>query len=71
MPRPKKKSRIEHLADALDAAHKAGVSLEAIDLRTCTRDLRELIKGARAKQQQLRDTVVEAMKTDVPDAPPT
>lgn len=70
MPRPKKKSRIEHLADALDAANKAGVSLEAIDLRTCTRELRELVKGARAKQQQLRDALVETMQADLPVQPP-
>lgn len=69
MPRRRPKARIEHLADALEAAQKAGVSLSAIDLRTCTKDIRQLVKDCRAAQEHLVTTVTEAMKADLPVPP--
>lgn len=66
MPRKREKTRLDHLADALAAAHTAGAALGAIDLRTTSGELRAAVKGAREAAETLRTELQRAILADVP-----
>ena len=66
MPRPKVKSRIEHLADAHGQLLKALSSLQHVDLRTTRGELREAIRVARDSGTAALTAVEVAIKADTP-----
>lgn len=68
MKRPKR--RLDHLVDAFEACQKAGVSLSEIELRTCSRDLKDQVKMARQAQKDLAKALGLAITVDLPTKPP-
>lgn len=63
------KTRIHHLADALDQLQKSQDSLLAIDLRACRADLRTQVKETREVVASAIDLAVACMKADAPEVP--
>lgn len=68
-PRPRApKTRVEHLADAVEALQAAQKSLGNVDLRKVpkTGGLRGKISNARTATDGALDAALEAIKADVP-----
>lgn len=70
MPRPKVKSRVQHLADAHGRLLQAQASLKEVDLRTTSGELREQVRDARDQVGAALTAVQRAIELDTP-APPT
>lgn len=66
MPRRRPKTRVDHLVDALEALEKASASLQAVNLRTTSGDLRKKLRSSRELSTQARAELVEALRLDVP-----
>ena len=66
MPRPKIKTRIEHLADAHSFLLRAQQSLGEVDLRTTTGDLRAAIRTGREQTAAALAALQTAITHDVP-----
>lgn len=63
------KTRMHHLAEALDHLHSSEVALQAIDLRQCRGELRERIKDCREQVAAAIEDATVAMRIDVPAVP--
>ena len=66
MPRPKVKTRIEHLADAHGHLAKAAASLSHIDLRSTRGELRDAIRDARDATLAASAAVEVGIRADLP-----
>lgn len=66
MPRPKVKSRVQHLADAHSRLLLAQASLKEVDLRTTSGELREQIRDARDQVDAGLTAVQHAIQLDTP-----
>lgn len=64
-------TRVEQLAEALKAAQESAALLLAIDLRTCTREIRDSVKEGRNAAKQLVGSLEDALALDEPIAPRT
>lgn len=62
-------TRVEQLAEALAAAQESEALLLAIDLRTCTRELRDTLKKGRLAARALCSSIEDTLALDEP-APP-
>lgn len=66
MPRRRPKNRVDHLVDALEALEKASASLQMVNLRTTSGDLRKKLRSTRELSAQARTELVDALRLDVP-----
>jgi ribosomal protein S20 len=65
------KTRIHHLADALEQLQRSQEALMAVDLRSCKSDLRAYVKASREQVAAAIEQTEAAMHADVPDVPRT
>lgn len=68
-PRRRAKTRVDNLVDAMRALDKATNSLQEIDLRTTTGELRRLVKESRSGAAELSATLAAAVRADEPVNP--
>lgn len=66
MPRRREKTRVEHLADALESAEHLAACLSSVDLRTTTGELKALVQESRTLTDELGEKLAEALRTDIP-----
>lgn len=66
MPRRREKTRTDHLVDALELHLRAGGSLEHIDLRSVSGDLKDTIKLIRRLHGELSKALALAIRQDAP-----
>lgn len=69
MPRRREKTRVEHLAEALMSVETLAVHLNAVDLRTTSGDLRQLVKESRGLADELGTKLAAAVRADLPVGP--
>lgn len=67
MPRPRVKTRIEHLADAHGRLLQTHAALREVDLRTTRGELRAAIRGARDANSAALSFIEAAIKADMPN----
>lgn len=68
MPRPRPKTRVDHVADACAAFQTAVTALHQINLRQLRGDLRDVIREARECAEQGVGLTADALQLDVPAA---
>lgn len=66
MPRRREKTRVEHLADALENVELLARHLSSVDLRTTSGELRRLVKDSRGLADTLGEKLAEAVRADLP-----
>lgn len=65
------KTRIHHLAKALEQLQRSQEALLAVDLRSCKSELRTYVKASREQVAAAIEQTEAAMRADVPDVPRT
>ena len=64
------KTRVQHLAESLEALQKARNAAGAVDLRTTRGDLRDTVRRLRSQLDEAHATALLALQQDAP-VPPT
>ncbi len=70
MARRRLKTRVDLLAEGLEAASRVVEDLHKIDLRRTRGDLRDRIREARSLGGELREALAQAVRLDLPPRPP-